>query len=171
MHMCYGIRHESESEILRLIEGQVFHVTKEKNWASIIESGELRPNLSGHLPTSFGSSKKSFFRLRGCVSFFDWRDKPTEEIADFRRRCWPFQSAVPGGDGVVFMIASEAIHDRLISWKEWEKDRAWDQMIVPYAEAGVRGSVPLSYFVEFVLYTRDPDPPGSLAAILTASFR
>jgi hypothetical protein len=166
-----GIRQNSHHEILKAVEGQVFHVTKESNWTSILESGKLIPNQNGNLATSFGSSKNSFFRLRGCVSFFDWRENPTEEIEDFRRRCWPFQSAVPGGEGVVFMIAKKMIQDRLLSWKRWEEEKAWGKMIVPYVEAGVHGEISLDYFSDFRLYRREPDPPDSLAAIVSASFR
>lgn len=155
---------------MRLVEGQVFHVTKVENWPKIIRADGLLPNLDDSFATTFGSSKNSFFRRLGCVSLFDWRDQPNEEIDVFRRRCWPFQAAKPGGDGVIFMLAKQEIYGQLVSWKKWQEARAFDQMIVPFVETGFPGKLSLDHFKRFALYKCKPEKPGSLADIVASSF-
>lgn len=163
-------RSESESfaDVEALLEGCVFHVTRREYWPVIQRSGTVLPNNDGDLPTTFGSSTNSFFRNRGCISVFDYRAPPDGEIIDFRRRCYPFQPASPGGEGIVVLILNPSVHERLLPWTLWQDEKAYTEMVVPYVEAGHVGPLSL-HLVDRVIYMRRTEDPNSLAAMLRAS--
>jgi len=135
---------ESLTDIEEMLQGHVFHVTKRAYWPAINESGALLPNPSGVLPTTFGTSKNSYFRKRGCVCLFDYRQAPTEELQVYRRRCHPMQAAKPGEEGISILLFESSLYERVISWEGWKKEEAFSEMVVPYAEAGHLGPIPLS---------------------------
>jgi hypothetical protein len=70
---CYGT-------LLPMLRRRVFHVTCRSNVASIMAAGEISPNPLGERRSTFGSSAEAFFRLRGCVSCFDYRTASDHEI-------------------------------------------------------------------------------------------
>ncbi|MCS3360017.1 hypothetical protein NYL07_09160, partial [Xanthomonas translucens pv. translucens] len=138
------IRSESESfgDVEALLEGCVFHVTRREYWPAIQRAGAVFPNIDGSLASSFGSSANSFFRNRGCVSVFDYRESPDEEIVDFRRRCYPFQPAAPGNEGITVLVLNTSLHEHLQPWTRWQDEKAYGEMIVPRVEAGHIGQIP-----------------------------
>ena len=132
---------------------------------SIIECGEIRPNADGALPTTFGSSKNAFFRNRNCVSLFDYRLEPTEEIKDFRRRCYPFAPARPPNGPVAVLILNPEVCGVLVPWTKWKEEEAWSEMVVPYVEAGYPGPLPFRLVSEIISVQQTEDP-HSYAAML-----
>lgn len=146
-----------------MLEGHVFHVTKRENWTSIAACGEIRPNCGSGYRTSFGSYRNSYFRNLGCISVFDWRIPPNNDITDFRARCHPLQPASPDNDGIVILFLNPALHDRLIPWTGWRDSGDLSQMVVPYVEAGYPGAIPLDHIDSAIFFTLTEDP-NSVAA-------
>lgn len=151
-------------DLQELVEGHVFHVTKRPYWPKILASGAIEPNDGGRFPTTFGNYN-SFFRNRGCVSVFDFRQPPNDEIYDFRRRCWPFQAAKPGEEGIAILILDSSIYSALISWDRWKDENALSEMIVPYVEAGHPGPIPTAA-IDRVIFLRVTEDPNCHAAVM-----
>ena len=75
-------------ELLRpIIEGKVFHVSKSKFWTKIEETGKIISNINGNLETSFGSSNNSYFKKKGCVSVFDYRNIHNNKFQKHMYKC------------------------------------------------------------------------------------
>jgi hypothetical protein len=155
------------SDVEAMVEGKVFHVTRRDAWDQIALCGEIRPNTDGSFATPFGSSN-SYFRRRGCVSVFDFREPPTEEIRVFRTRCWPFQPAQPGNGGIAILLLKQSLHDRLIPWTHWKEESAYGEMVVPHVEAGHPGPIPTTEVSEVVFLRRSEDPNCLAAALRRA---
>jgi len=164
------VRLETEplDDIEAQLEGQVFHVTRLAYLPSIVESGEIRPNTDGSLPTTFGYPKNGFFRNRNCVSLFDYRLEPTEEIKDFRRRCYPFSPARPPNGAIAVLILKLEVCGALVPWTRWKEEKAWSEMVVPYAESGYPGPLPFQLVSEIISVEQTEDPQ-SYAAMLRRS--
>lgn len=159
------VRSESESldDLEASLQGRVFHITRLAYLPSIIDCGEIKPNTDGSLPTTFGFSKNSFFRNRNCVSLFDYRSEPTEEIIGYRLRCYPFRPADPPNGGIAILILKPEAYDNLIPWTLWKEENALGEMVVPYVEAGYPGAIPLDLVEEIISVELNEDPK-SLAA-------
>jgi hypothetical protein len=160
------IRSESEplGDIEAYLQGKVFHVTKLNYLSSIIECGEIKTNIKGELPSTFGVYN-NFFKNRNCVSLFDYRPEPTEKINGFRHRCHPLQPARPPSVGVAILFLSQKIYDDLVPWTKWKEENALREMIVPHVEAGYPGYIPLELVTEIIAVEITEDPT-SLAACL-----
>ena len=161
------VRRETEplDDVEAQLEGRVFHVTRLTYLPSIVECGEIRPNADGALPTTFGSSKNAFFRNRNCVSLFDYRLELTEEIKDFRRRCYPFSPARPPNGAIAILILNPEVCGALIPWTAWKEKEAWSEMVVPHVEAGYPGPLPFRLVSEIISVEITEDPQ-SFAAML-----
>lgn len=167
MDTLENVRSETDrlEDLQALIEGQVFHVTKRAYWPSIVATGAIVPNSRGKLPTTFGASSNSFFRNRGCVSVFDYRAPPSDEVVDFRRRCWPFQAAVPNEEGIAILILNASLYPALISWDRWKEEQVWREMVVPYVEAGHPGPISVEA-IDRAIFLRLMEDPNCHAAIM-----
>ncbi len=161
------VRRETEplDDIMAYLQGHVFHVTRLTYLPSIIKRGEVLPNRDGMLPTTFGFSDNAFFRNRDCVSLFDYRPVATEEIKDFRLRCYPFRPAFPPNGGVAILILQPTAYNVLIPWTRWKDENALREMVVPHVEAGHPGPLPLRLVAEIISVEITEDA-GSLAARL-----
>ena len=102
----------------------------------IMTAGEIRSNRDGELPTTFGYPRNGFFRNRDCVSPFDYRAPPTEDISEFRRRCYPFTPALPPNSAIAILYVKPEAYDALVPWTKWKEEDALDEMVVPYVEVG-----------------------------------
>jgi hypothetical protein len=155
--------------LLPLLLGRVFHVTRRNVSEQILAEGVIQANANSELPTVFGSSN-SFFRKRGCISFFDYRSATAEQIEAALGKCSPYHlpSSNPellNEPSVSYLFLSEAAQDRLISWSKWKEEEAYSDKVVPWVEAGYPGEVPLT-FIERVLHVTIDYPTDSLAAKL-----
>lgn len=161
------VRSETESldDIEEYLQGKVFHVTRLTYLPLIIECGEIRTNSDGVLPTTFGFSDNASFRNRNCVSLFDYRPEPTEEIRNFRLRCYPFRPAYPPNGGIAILILQPNVYDVLIPWTLWKEENALREMVVPHVETGYPGPIPLN-LVEEIISVEITEDPKSLAAQL-----
>jgi hypothetical protein len=175
MHITEYKRSESEpvDDILAALEGTVFHVTKLVNLPLILQCNEIRPNPDGSLPSTFGSSINSFFRRRGCVSLFDYRPEvsgelSSEELYDFRCRCWPFQPAQPEKGGIAIFILDPAEYPVLETWERWKETKSFSEMVVPHVEAGYPGPIPL-HLIKKIITLEVTEDPNSFAAVYRAA--
>jgi len=160
-------RRETDSldDILSLLQGRIFHVTKHAYLSSILADGEIKTNTDGSLPTTFGSSSNAFFRKRGCVALFDYRPEPTEEMMFYRRKCWPFMPARGCDDGIAILILKAEAHAAVIPWTRWKEEGDAKEMVVPFVEVGYRGPISVE-LVDEVLCLKLEEDPTSLAAHL-----
>ena len=164
MKITKHIRPEADSldDIYCQLEGRVFHVTKLAYLDAILASEEIMPNGDCSLPTTFGYLANGYFRKRNCISLFDYRLQLTDEIKDFRTRCWPFQHA---HDGIAILILNPSIHADLIPWTRWKEEKAFSDQVVPYVESGYPGSISTKLIDEIICLTCEEDP-NSIAAML-----
>jgi hypothetical protein len=160
-------RRETEplDDIKTYLQDRVFHVTRLAYLSSIVECGEIRPNSDRALPTTFGSSNNGFFRNRNCVSLFDYRPEPTDEIKDFRQRCYPFRPAFPPNGAIAILVLRPEAFDTLIPWTKWKDENALSEMVVPHVEAGYPGPLPLR-LIEEIISIEITEDPQSFAAQL-----
>jgi hypothetical protein len=172
MRIKNHIRGESESrqDLSAALEGRVFHCTKLANLLSIRADGEIRPNADGKLVTSFGSSGRSYFRLRNCVSVFDYRIALTPEVIYGRRQCNPFHPAEPDGDGVAILFVKRELHAALLPWTACREEVGQKEVVVPYAEAGHPGPIPISMIEEVICLSLRADM-ATVASALAACLR
>ena len=142
------------------LRGRVFHVTRLAALAEILRAGEIRGNADRALPTVFGSTN-SYFRNRGCISFFDYRSASEAQIEEATGKCSPFRlpPVVEERDHlgtetkIAYLFLSPADHELLIPWTNWKVDEAYSEKIVPYVESGYPGSVPVSSIEEALCVT------------------
>lgn len=154
---------EALARLLPRLMGKVFHVSKAQYYEPIVESGAILPNDGRH-GSSFGASKISYFKNRGCVSVFDYRDSPKEKFQQFMGRCAPTLPASPESPIVIFYLGEAAI-SRLLPWSGWEIDREVGEDVLPYLEAGHPGSIPLTEIDE-ILRVSITEQPNSLISIM-----
>ena len=151
-------------QLLPNIEGKVFHVSKSKNWPMIEELGKIIPNENGELETSFGSSKNSFFKNKGCVSVFDYRNINEDKPQEHAYKCSPTSPLTPE-EGIVIFVLREESYSTLISWEGWKQEDL-SQMVVPHVEAGYPGAIELSLIDEIIFVTMDKNESSGLARLL-----
>jgi hypothetical protein len=108
------------------------------------------PNPDGRLASSFGSSSRSFFRLRGRVSCFDYRDLTEERLRDTFWRCTPWQAGRHCNYAIGIYFLSSAACAVLESYRRWHEEEAYTEMVVPYVEAGHPGPIPLTAIDELL---------------------
>ena len=160
---------ELRRTLLPRLRGRVFHVTPLAVFDRICEASEIRPNTNGRFPTLMGSTN-SFFRKRGCVSFFDYRSASLKQINDSIGKCSPFRlrASDPEMDfepRVAYLFLSNTAHGQLIPWTKWKEEKALSEKIVPFVEAGYPGPVPITLIEEVLRVTID-FPTDSIVAIL-----
>lgn len=164
------IRRQTQlDDLFARLEGQVFHVTNLAYLTDILRAGCISPNVDRSLPSTFGYLTNGFFRNRGCVSLFDYRPEPTEEIRSFRFGCSPIQAALPGRGPAAILIFNHKISEHLIPWTRWQKEQAWGEMIVPHVETGFSGDLP-THFVDEIISLAIIEDPDSLASVLSRHF-
>ena len=152
-----------------IVRGRVLHITCSGNLPSILAGGAVSGNADGHLASSFGSSDNGFFRSRNVISVFDYRSVSDAEFEDAWSKCGPFRALQKCGYRIALLFVDQPNHDCLISWKQWQKEQAWEQMLVPYVEAGYPAPLPLSA-IEEIIEVRTRYYPSRLERLLEASW-
>ena len=140
-------------ELISLLDGKVFHVTTEKNWSQIETTQKILPN-SKDAQRTFGSN--SYFQHRNCVCLFDYRSFYEKKQQEHYHDCLP-TSPLTEEEPIRILFLNPIYYDRLISWKEWEKDGIGKTNVLPYLESGFEGSIPLSYIKETLKVTITED--------------
>jgi hypothetical protein len=60
------------------------------------------------------------------------------------------------------------IYDALVPWTLWKDEEAWGDQVVPYVEAGYRGSISIDLIDEIICLTLEEDPNSIAARIRKA---
>lgn len=162
---------EADARLLPLLRHRVFHVTCAANLPAILASGRISANLDGTLPTAFGASRNSFFRLRDCVSVFDYRTATDEEIDKSLTKCTPWQAGRMCGFEIAIFFLNNAAGSRLEPWPLWKTTESYRQMVVPYVEAGHPGPIPLASIDELLKVTLHYEPSPLVLALQAARQR
>lgn len=141
LYMDHG--EDLKDVLLPRLHGRVFHVTTLSAYASIISDRAIKSNQDAQYPFTYGQSKNSFFRNRGCVSFFDLREVSPEQMQETLGKYYflnpPFTEGRP-----IYLFLNSLCFPQLLSWSLWKKQEAYREMVIPYVEAGFPDQVPLS---------------------------
>jgi len=136
-----------KEELTEDLKGKVFHVTPSINMSLIEKSGAILPNDEGERESLFGNTINGYFRLRGCVSFFDYRKYGSEEWEKHSHKCTPTQLFNRVRQiSILFLKEEEYIN--LECWSNWKKEEKWFQRVVPHIEIGYPGQVHLNSISE-----------------------
>ena len=117
---------ESKNELMPILKGKVFHVTPAFNFPQIEKSGAIFPNQNSEWSSIFGNSINGFFRLRGCVSFFDYRAYGSDEWEAHAYKCTPTQ-IFHQTDTISILVLSEEHYGELESWINWKLEEKWSR--------------------------------------------
>jgi len=140
----------SKSELDQKLKGHVFHVTPTVNMPNIEKSNAVLPNINNERNSLFGNSINGFFRLRGCVSLFDYREYGSKEWKAHAHKCRP-TLPLRQTDSISILFLSKNEYPKLESWIKWKEEEKWSQRVVPHVEVGYFGSVPLLCFTEHLV--------------------
>lgn len=150
IHIPY--RHMTE-RLAPMVRERVLHITCAQNLRSILAGGEVSGNADGALASSFGSSSNGFFRRRNAVSVFDYRGLSNEIFEESWFNCGPLTALHRCGFKIAILFLAPASHNRLISWRQWHAERAYDQMLVPHVESGYPAPLPIAAVEEVLEVT------------------
>jgi len=129
-------------ELLPHLRGHVFHVSLASSLPAIKAADQLEVN-DGRRESPFGNTSNGFFRLKGCVSFFDYRDCDSPAWDEHANKCFPTVPLRTESQIVIFFLA-DTEYGKLLSWENWKIEEAWSQRVVPHVECGYPSPVPLS---------------------------
>lgn len=143
----HQIKIKHHDELFPFVAGRVFHVTPSVNMQTIKAVGALVPNVELAQKSKFGDTSNGFFRLRGCVSFFDYRLFGSKKWKEFAFKCLPTK-ILNKSSSITVLFLGENQYSQLVSWSNWKEEEAWSTCVVPHVEAGYKGEVSLSYITE-----------------------
>jgi len=144
LHVHYR---DLEKVLLPQLSNRVFHVTTDSAVAQIISEGVVRSNSDGRFRFTFGQSQNSYFRKRNCVSVFDLRSATPEQIDDSLEKYY-FLNPSFTDNRPVYLFLNTCCSGRLVPWIRWKEESAWDDIVVPYVEAGYPGDLDLGLIDE-----------------------
>lgn len=145
-------------DVRQSLLGRVFHVTRHSYLASIAAHGALVPNTTG-VKSPLGNNANGYFRLKGCVSFFDYRRHESNEWKQFYQNCIPTR-AMSHDDPAIVMFLSQEHYAQLIPWTQWKIDGLLEQRVVPHVEVGIEGEVGL-HMISAIEIWEDANPERS----------
>ena len=137
----------NDHDFFNEVAGKVFHATTLENIKKIEDDGVLRPKLD-KVDFPFGKGKNGYFRLKGCVSFFDCRDIKKWETHVFR--CRPTK-IFKEFFSMSVLILKTSHYDNLMSLSGSEKLKAMAEGAVPDIEVGIHGNVPIDHISRHII--------------------
>lgn len=156
---------ELRAYLLHELRGRVFHVTCRRNAAAILSAGKISSNSDGQYSSAFGSSQTAYYRLRDCVSVFDYRDVSDEQLEHSLSSCAPDQALDRCGyELAVFVLAQTAIQKLDLSGQS-EGGKFSGRMVVWYVEAGYPGDLPINEVTELLEISVEPPTHPHLDAL------
>ena len=156
--------------LVPMVRGRVLHITCSAHMSSILAAGEVSGNADGRFKSSFGSSSNGFCRTRNLVSVFDYRSVPNDEFERLWTWCGPYTALLKCQSRIALLFIRPVSCDCLVSWKAWQKEQAWQQMMVPYVEAGYPAPLPLNA-IEEIVEVRTRRPVSALERALQRSWK
>jgi hypothetical protein len=130
-------------EMLPLLRDRVFHVSCCSTIESMLADGGILSNELGKLGMAFGSSAHSYFRFRGCVSLFDFRNLSDEELLHALDACSPWSAARACNYQLALWFLSPKAYFGLESGRDWNPKVAPGQIVVSFVEVGHPGRISL----------------------------
>ncbi len=133
-------------ELLPILRGLVFHVTRPSSYQGIVKKGTILNNKDKRFKYTFPQSANSWGRNRGYVSLFDLCNISDEHLFGCADRGisgaldkFYFLNPPPCGNNPIFLVLDEAFHADLIPWTEGK-----GEMRIPYVEAWYPGDIKLT---------------------------
>lgn len=143
------VKVSSEKALEKELIGKIFHVTPLENLVSIQDMG-LKPNTELKIKSKFTNTATGFFRLRGCVSFFDYRNYGSKTWKEHAYKCRPTQ-VLDRTNAIAILFLSEGLFDNLVPWTKWKEEEAYSQQVVPHIEIGYKGIVSMSHIDKVII--------------------
>ena len=159
--------------LLSLLKGNVFHVTRRELYEQIIQDGRINNNKDGKYGLN-SSSQNSFGRNNGYICFFDLREQNFDRIS--RTIEWYYDFLGPTWFEIIhadycefkmaYFILREKYHSNLIVYKDVSLKGKLNHA-VPHTEAWIEDHVPLEWIATIYLVTICYDAPeeGTLPRI------
>jgi hypothetical protein len=144
-------------ELLRMLRGEVFHVTSKKAFEMIKNDGFIFHNQQQRFALN-ASSANSFGRKFGMVCLLDLRETSDEHIRE-ALKCYYFLWPPWFGEynlksvemNLAYLILDGKYYDKLISYEIMAKSAFNKLMRVPGVECWYPGDLPLSFIRETIL--------------------
>lgn len=168
-HIYIPYRQMTE-RLVPIVRERVLHITCTSNLQSILADGKVSGNANGRLSSSFGSSSNGFFRCRNAVSVFDYRSVPDDKFEDAWSKCSPLTALRNCNFKIALLFLAQESYEHLINWRRWHDDQSYEQMLVPYVEAGYSAPMPLSAIDE-ILEIRTRYYPSRLERLFEDTWR
>ncbi len=131
------------SELSKITIGKVFHITPWYNTEQILKSGQINNNASRNYNTPHARYESTYFRNRGYVSLFDYRNPTHEEFEFNTSQCALSKFFEDSDSKASIFILKETEYKKLTTWKDvinfWDGD-----LIVPNIESGYPSHIDLS---------------------------
>ena len=145
---------DSESKVLSLLKGKVFHTTKKESLESIISSGSIRNSKSlreeGISYSYAGQSDHSYAFINSFVSLVDLRTA-NDNCIIFQNSNYPFLNLPADSKTNCFLILSETQYDNLIlEEKALEDFPNRDKVWLPKIECWIANEIPIDYIKEII---------------------
>ncbi|MGL1932830.1 MAG: hypothetical protein OCC45_13900 [Desulfotalea sp.] len=153
----------SKDTLEKELIGNVFHVTPIENLKSIKENKGLCPNTKLKYKSLFGNTETGFFRSKGCVSFFDYRDYGSKTWKEHTSKCLPTMILSRTNGIVIFLLSNELFGD-LVPWVKWKEEEAFSKRVVPYIEIGHKGFVSMTHITKVISFEPKANLQGNYPA-------
>lgn len=137
-------RRKAKGPLLSELRNRMFHVTSPAGFIGICAEGAILANTDDRFATKWPNS---YFKNQGCLSVVDLVNN-TKPIVTKRKLFNDYAVFEMHRPVVVFLFFSTSVYSRVITWKKWKKDKAFDQQVVPWLESGIPDSVLISEIEE-----------------------
>jgi len=140
--------------IYQKFKGKIFHITNEKNYKNILQSGAILATNNIENPNiNWGSeSSQSYFRTKNCISVCDLFHNKNENkiiVAMDKYSCWNPNSVVKDKVGY-YLVLKESIYDKCITWNSLSQNEWLGTQIVHDLESGIADKILLSD-IEYII--------------------
>lgn len=135
---------KAKGPLLSELRNRMFHVTSPAGFIGFCAEGAILANTNDRFPTKW---RNSYFKNQGCLSVVDLVNN-TRPIVTKRKLFNDYAVFEMYQPVVVFLVLSTSVYPRVITWKKWEKDKAFGQQVVPWLESGVPDGVSISEIEE-----------------------
>lgn len=187
--MRFKIRHlkfinrAHEDDVLKLLSGEVFHLTTKQAFDQIKSDGFIFHNQNRRFKVNT-SLKNSSGRKRGCVCLFDLRNKGRDDIDDtFDRYNFiePPWFCVDGQNfseyNLAYLILNASCCEKIVSSEEVKEvcfESNEPEFYIPKTECWYPGDLPLACIREVIIvriFQYKPNPSPFLQALKQIAFK
>lgn len=141
-----------KEEIIPLLTDEVFHITTDKNYKKILETGYIKNSLSFKSKPTTDYSKNSYFYKRWFISLFDWRKKKWNKWKTLYEELWKY---IPYAHQkkYIILILKKNIHFGLkeINYKRVNKKH---EIIIPFIEVWYKDKISINDISKTIIIKR-----------------